>query len=93
MDGEELAETLDRNIRFSFLYTPILNARKVEVIGKIFVAAVAFLLPQIGEFGANTRECVAECFLFHKQIIRVFNGEQDDDKCILIVRRIILHLI
>ena len=46
VNRQKFAKALDGNVSLSFLYPPVLHARQIEVIRKILMAGVAFLLAQ-----------------------------------------------
>ena len=56
VNGQEFTETLYGDVSLSLFDAPILDTRQVEVVGKIFMAGVAFLLAQDSKFCSDARQ-------------------------------------
>lgn len=58
VDRKQFAKALDGDVCLSFFNAPVLHPRQIEIVGKVFMATVTFLLAQIGQFRSDTGECV-----------------------------------
>jgi len=56
VDREKFAKTLNRDVRLAFFDSPVLHARQLEVVSKIFVTGVSFFLPEICKLCADARQ-------------------------------------